>query len=882
MKARKEIVLSAYLAWITVIDAAILGTFWQIFGIQQHDITIAFSQFLLDSQAMLENCIRLMIFQAIGIFCLGWMIRRPDTPKVHFLGVLLVIFNIVLLILLPGFINADPGIIITRIEHLSQYISDVAVWGVSITDAQLNIAIVWLICALIRNVLLILVRYTWAKAIWHVGGEARIRPRTSLIIKAGAVFHAFSFMLVLLPYGAIPILVCVAPSSISIIALIHETIHVPSRIDTLARDVLVFQPTVALAKREMKWIGIPALVAFISFVFIPFFYAVARFAFLQSNNFGGWSFYLWGGVLASGMLVTGAFRLDSPIYSWVFRAIIKMLVFITMVQIVLNLGFVSDILSWGWFVAIGNLVHGGGLALAPGYETIPHVFVYFWGTAITGVVILLATRRERPACTWKHVAGRVKAFMTAWLAAFKTLVSPRADASRRKRAVPVLVFTVVACAFIASTWGYGVPIVLRPHPSVETRISFWTSGSLIPPAYLDVIETKNNAYNTSSRFFSWGNQFTTRSGGQYLIDIPGAKYTLTCAGYSALLGASEMIAYLQRLVAARITYWFYGGSISMLQPMADLLASTTVNATFKALVNQVVEGFIFDIENGGNYASYNASAMDLEHARRAEVVLFAQSMGKKMGYTTVAYTIGDWLDGDDDVSTLFRIHDFHPPSIQSPVIPPYSMDYFNWMIYRSDQEGPERQLGDPYFSYLHFNEAKAYMDAVAVKYPELGVDTAKDLGISMGVIWNKNGLLFSNTSSGRANLLVELQIANALGISEGVFFYFPNFMNLYTPSDYGLLYDDLHASWEVRIHVNQLVGMLGPPFATLWDIPNVLGTRFFYHAIDCMLDGWFGALVYSMVVMVGAVWIAFIIRRVTHKHRGRQGIDRRATLASTR
>lgn len=854
MKVPKDAVLLAYYAWTTVLDIVILCHVWGVFGHDSIVIGPAFSQLLADSAITLETILTLMVVQAGGVLALGLLLRRRDAPKVHFLGLLLLLSTIALLVLLPDFLDADVGIIIMHLESLSHYTVENPTWGVSVSQAQVTIAVAWLATGLARNVFRSLLRYTWAKATWHSGRDpGRLRP-SRVARRAAALAHALSFLLVLLPFGPVPVIVSTIISGVAIATILPGLARRGQDQQGLL-DEISFPPTMPVPRRVVAWLGVPALVAFATLLFVPYFTGLGYFARLQAANFGGWSFYLWGGVLGAGLLAWTARHLDSPRAFWVFRVIVKIVIVTGTAQIVLNLGFLNDLLAWGWWTTIGNQVHGGGLAPSPGYQTIPHVFAFLWATVLLGCALLLLTRRERASYTPRHVINRCKAGIHAITGAMRGLTFSRTREGRRRVTPPAVILAVIACGWVASTWGYGVPIVLRPHPDVATRISFWTSGSLVPAPYLDVIHVKNNAYNTSARFFSWGNQFTARSGGQYLIDIPGAQYYLSCGPHQAWLNASAMIAYLQRLVDAKVTYWFHGSSIAHLQPVSDLLASPTVNATFKSLVNQVIEGFIFDIENGGSYATFNQTAMDAEHASRAEVVLFAQAMGKKMGFTTVAYTIGDWLDSDNDVATLFRIHDFHPPTVANPVIPPYSMDYVNWMIYRSDQPGPERQIWDPYFSYLHFVEARAYIDQVAAMYPELGMDPVTDFGLSMGVLRPGDEQVFSNTTAGRESFLVELRMANALGISEGVYFYFPYFMNMYSPSDHAAFYDDLHGDWEVRVFVNQLTGALGPPFGTLWDVPNITGTRFAYHVIDALLNQWFASMVWVVIALAGASWV---------------------------
>ncbi len=859
MEPRKELVMLGYVAVTSIFDLAILFQFWGIFGIEGFVVEPSFSQALVDAEGDLHVILWLMVVQSCMVFVLGWMVRRQDRRKLHVIGIALVCTNISLLVLFPAFLDSDIGVIITFIESLSSYMAETPVWGAIVTANQTTFAIGWLVTGLARNLFWLFTRYMWAKAVWHESFLPGLDGWSRVLLRYWAAFHAFSFLLVLLPFGPLPLVLSLA-NSILVVLVLARLLLVNRHAGNKKHGVLDIQPTRSFSPVIVKFFGIPALVAFMMLVLAPYLVGLSQFAMLQANNFGGWSFFMWGGVLAIALLVYSACRLDSDMYFWVFRVIIKIVMLVNAVQIFLNLGFLSDILAWGWWATIGNAMHGGGLVPPPGLVTAQHVFAFLWFSVIIGGALLFLTRRERASFTPRRAVRRAKQVFLAVVAAWRAMFSRTTARDRKIARVPVIVFTVLGFLLVTSTWGYGVPVILHPHPEISTRVSFWTSGSLVPAPYLDVIQAKNVAYNTSSRFFSWGNQFTASWEGQFLIDIPGASYTLTCGSVYETFDAGGMIAYLQRLVDARVTYWFHASKVKHLEPMAELLASTTVNATYRDLVDRVVEGFIFDIESGGDYATYNATAIDEEHAARAQAVQFAQSFGKKMGFTTVAYTIGDWLDGDNDVATLFRIHDFHPPSVQNPVIPAYQMDYYNWMIYRSDQEGLERQLWDPYFSYLHFNEAKAYMDRISSMYPELGIDPSTDLGVSMGVLRSGTEQVFSNTTAGRESFLVELRMANALGISEGVYFYFPYFMNMYTPADYASFYDALHSDWEVHINVNQFVGALGPPFGTLWDLPNIMGTRCFYHVIDHMLNPWFAVVVYSMVGFVSTAWVIATIK----------------------
>ncbi len=425
----------------------------------------------------------------------------------------------------------------------------------------------------------------------------------------------------------------------------------------------------------------------------------------------------------------------------------------------------------------------------------------------------------------------------------------------------VMLFLILSlAAFIASIDNYGQDIILKKHPTVNTRLNFWSSGTYIPPEYLEIIKSHNLKYNTTTTLYCFGNEYINKEDGKFLIDIPEAKYPFRYPNRTYFyLNATETLDYMQSLIDARIEFYQAVSGMETIYPALYVLNSTTINATFRERFNLIFKGFIFDIESGGNYGSFNRSRNEEKQMYKANVVRYVHDSGKKIGYTTVSYTIGDWLDGDNDVSTLYRIFDFYPSSL-NPAFRDFYYDKYNWMIYRTDQPG--RNL-NPYFSYLHFKEAKSYMQKIQNRYPELNIDSDTNFGISIGWTTPDRNDQFSHPTEGPKNILLEAQIANSLGISEVVLFSLLTFLKYFSAEQYAWILEELNKDWVVKIEFDRVHGLLGPPFATLWDLPNFTGTRFIYHLIDFWLNPWFG--IYVCIIIITDLFAAALYIFISSK-----------------
>jgi hypothetical protein len=296
----------------------------------------------------------------------------------------------------------------------------------------------------------------------------------------------------------------------------------------------------------------------------------------------------------------------------------------------------------------------------------------------------------------------------------------------------------------------------------------------------------------------------------------------------------------------------------------QFMANNNVNATYKNLVNELVEGFMHDFESGGNFATYNESSLREDYLQQARFTKTMHSLGKKVGYTTVSYTIGDWLDADNNLASLFRIHDFYPNMISAEKDTSFAQemdgfyyDYYNWMIYRTDQ--PSREFSIPYFSYNLFNEVKNYMVLMSERYPELHIRPDENVGVCFGAMFNNQENLFTNPETGRENILMELRIANSLGLGDAALWSWMMFGELYTPEDLAYIYDGLYSDWTVQLKIDRYSGSFGAPYGTLWDIPNLLGTRFWYRVIDCWLNPTFAIFVY-FAIAIYIIGIGLLIR----------------------
>jgi hypothetical protein len=576
--------------------------------------------------------------------------------------------------------------------------------------------------------------------------SATITNKMNTIGKIGSLFYVLTFLLSLFEFHTYSMFILVVISGFNIIMLLFN-VTVPI-FNSKRHDIPIKSTEIQkkpLTLQQMKIYSIIFTGGFLLLFGLPWFYAVARYASLQYGSFGEWSFYLWPAIIFILLYVLFIIKEPSYILIKLFRVISKIIFIFTTVNILLNVSDTRHLIVWFFITSIGQYLIGGTY-LSDGYYTIPHFYIFLWTLLIFSALNIFITRDAKSSFKLKELRSKfqeIKTASKAFLIKLKELKDPSMRKKTpnaitqkiQKRPIESAVFLLLLASsglFISSIENYGQDIIIQKHPTITTRLNFWAAGTYIPPEYIEVIKSFNIKYNTTTTLYTFGNDFNYQHNQQFLIDIPEAKYPFQLwNGTNIYLNATETLDYMQTLIDAKIEFFQAIHKIESIYPALSVLNSTTINATFRERFNIIFQGFMFDIEAGGNYGAFNRTLNEEKHRDKATIVKRVHEAGKKVGYTTVAYTIGDWLDGDNDVSTLYRIFDFNPSSI-NPEFQDFYYDRYNWMIYRTDQPG--RNL-NPYFSYLHFKEAKSYMDKVQKRYPELKIDSDTNFGISFG--WPK-------------------------------------------------------------------------------------------------------------------------------------------------
>ncbi|MFO8017262.1 MAG: hypothetical protein R6U96_01385 [Promethearchaeia archaeon] len=292
-------------------------------------------------------------------------------------------------------------------------------------------------------------------------------------------------------------------------------------------------------------------------------------------------------------------------------------------------------------------------------------------------------------------------------------------------------------------------------------------------------------------------------------------------GYAPSNNTTRMEWYYERGIKVRPT----GDNYGWIQWIEDQKVNESWNKC-------PVDGFIEDIEDGGSLYEFNRTKNVQKRTEYEELIDYVHQHNFSQHFTAMHTTINDQRDGDMDMSIFHQIHSF----------PPHDWDSWNWMIYRTES-ATSYEEESPYFTYVWVTELQETVSEIYHgKYDD-------KLSVSIGVTSSDRGL-YANEKDGLDQLIWDLRICDALGISEVIIFKLDAMLELYEEQYDGVEVLDIIAEkindWDkLNLKYSRSATFMG----NIKYLENPMGSVFGNFWLDLFLNN--GMLLFAIT------WIVF-------------------------